>query len=272
MTVHELQAFDAQPLANWWQPRQLTAQQCWHVAIGPLSLYLERTTGEWLVAHQRHADDESLHRVLQQPVTERPDALTVQRYVFAQTTPAFRLQPRLMDRPVVVKTRQPVFIPPGESIRFYISTPLCVRLLLGNDLDTQEWPIVRLSDTWFGPSTRVGELCYAAKTQARHTLEELPLRPHRAVTQLTISNQDKKLLSIDKISLPVHLLSLFQCNDQTLWTESITLVHQADQPLAKFKIERQLPDAIKTAQRITEPRQSLEKNAFVRAFTDIFSD
>lgn len=46
MTVHELQAFDAQPLANWWQPRQLTAQQCWHVAIGPLSLYLERTTGD----------------------------------------------------------------------------------------------------------------------------------------------------------------------------------------------------------------------------------
>ncbi|MEE2023873.1 MULTISPECIES: hypothetical protein [Alkalimonas] len=272
MAQTELQASDAQPLADWWQSRRLTEQGCWHIAIGPFSLYLERTAGEWLVSHQRHSDDEPLHRVLQEPIEACPESLTVQRYVFQKAPLDFRLQPCLMDRPVVVKTRQPVLIPPGESIDFYISTPLCLRLLLGNDTLLQEWPILRLSDTWFGPSTRVGELCYAAKTHARHSLDEVPLRPHRAVTPLTISNQSKAILSIDKVSLPVPLLSVFARSDHTLWTEAVTLVHQADQLLAKLKIERKLPVGITAAQRVTEPRQQAEKNALVRAFAGIFSD
>lgn len=272
MALSELQASDALPLADWWQPRRLSEHGCWHIAIGPFSLYLERTAGEWLVSHQRHSDDELLHRVLQQPLDERPEGLTFQRYVFRKAPLDFQLQPCLMDRPVVVKTRQPVLIPPGESINFYISTPLCVRLLLGNDTELQEWPILRLSDTWFGPSTRVGELCYAAKTHARHSQDDVPLRPHRAVTPLTISNQCKTILSIDKISLPVPLLSVFERSDHTLWTEAVTLVHEADQPLAKLKIERKLPAGIQAAQRLTEPRQQAGKNVFVRAFAGIFSD
>lgn len=272
MTLRELSALPSQPLIDWWQPHQLGESGCWHVAVGPLSLYLERTASEWLVAHQRHPDDESLHRVLHQSLDERPTDVKFQRYVFRQTPSAFRLLPCLMDRPVVVKTRQPVFIPPGESICFYISTPLCVRLMLGNDMELQEWPTVRLSDTWFGPSTRVGELCYAAKTHARHGISDLPLRPHRAVTQLTIHNHDKKVLNIDKISLPVQLLSLFQRDDHTLWTEAVTLEHHADQPLAKFKIERKLPTDAIASKRVSAPRQHIEKNALIRAFTGIFSD
>lgn len=272
MVQTELHASDTVPLADWWQPRRLSEQGCWHLGIGPLSIYLERMPGEWLVGHQRHPDTELLHQVVQMPLDERPDTISFQRYVFRKAPLDFRLQPRLMDRPVVVKTRQPVLIPPGESIDFYISTPLCVRLLLGNDIQLQEWPVLRLSDTWFGPSTRIGELCYAAKTHARHSLDEVPLRPHRAVTPLTISNQDKTILSIDKVSLPVPLLSLFARSDHTLWTEAVTLVHQADQPLAKLKIERKLPLGIKAAQRITEPRELAEKNALVRAFAGIFSD
>lgn len=272
MAPTELHASDPQPLANWWQPRRLSEQGCWHLGIGPLSIYLERTQGEWLVGQQRHPDSELLHQVVQQPLEARPDDITFQRYVFRKAPLDFCLQPRLMDRAVVVKTRQPVFIPPGESINFYISTPLCVRLLLGNQVQLQEWPVLRLSDTWFGPSTRIGELCYAAKTHARHSLDEVPLRPHRAVTPLTISNQDKSILSIDKVSLPVPLLSLFERSDHTLWTEAVTLVHQAEQPLAKFKIERKLPLGIQASQRISEPREQVEKNALVRAFAGIFSD
>ncbi|MBE0484173.1 MAG: hypothetical protein IBX52_11805 [Bacterioplanes sp.] len=272
MAISELSALASQPLTDWWQPHQLNESVCWHLAIGPLSLYLERTASEWLVAHQRHPDDESLHCVSFQPLDERPLDMTFQRYVFRQAPLVFRLQPCLMDRPVVVKTRQPVFIPPGESICFFISTPLCVRLLLGNDLDTQEWPIVRLSDTWFGPSTRVGELCYAAKTHARHALSEIPLRPHRAVTQITLHNHDKKMLSIDKVSLPVQLLSLFQRDDHTLWTEAVTLEHHAEQPLAKFRIERTVVNDAGASKRIATPRQTLEKHALIRAFTGIFGD
>ncbi|MCH8537662.1 MAG: DUF432 domain-containing protein [Alkalimonas sp.] len=272
MEPTELAPLAPQTLTNWWQPCTMLTDQCWHLAIGPLSLYIERNQGEWLLGHQRHADQEELHRVLQEQLDSWPESITSSRYVFKQSPSQYQLLPCLMDRPVVVKTRQPVFIPPGESISFYLSTPVCIRLILGNDLTLLELPVLRLSDTWFGPSTQIGELCYAAKTHARHNLAELPLRPHRAVTPLKVTNRSGEMLSIGKISLPVPMLSVFAREDHTLWTEAVTLEHHSDQLLAKLKIERKLPEGIRAAQRVTTARQRPESHTLVRAFTGIFSD
>lgn len=258
-------------LASWWQPRDLSANQCWHLAIGPLSMYLERTAGEWLFSHQHQTEQDEVHSFVQEPLDSWPESLTPNRYVFQQSPSRCQLLPCLMDRPVVVKTRQPVFIPPGESINFYLSTPVCVRLMLGSDVILLELPVLRLSDTWFGPSTQIGELCYAAKTHARHNLAELPLRPHRAVTPLKVTNRSNEMLNIGKISLPVPMLSVFAREDHTLWTEAVTLEHHTDQSLAKLKIERKLPIGISTAQRISSARQRPESHTLVRAFTGIFT-
>lgn len=262
----------SETLLNWWLPRSITINQCWHLAIGPLSIYVERSAGEWLLSYQQHTEQDVFNRVLHEPLDSWPESLKVQRYVFKKPPSQWQLLPCLMDRPVVVKTRQPIFIPPGECINFYLSTPLCTQLRLGSMLVAQEIPVMRLSDTWFGPSTREGQLCYAAKTHARHNLADVPLRPHRAVTPLKINNRSDKMLSIDKISLPVPMLSVFARKDHTLWTEAVTLEHHSNQPLAKLKIERTLPEGIHMDQRISSARQPAEHATLIRAFTGIFSD
>ena len=54
----------------------------------------------------------------------------------------------------------------------YVSTPLWVRVDVHDPPQfLQEIPVIRPSDTWFGPSTREGELGYAGRTHGRLNFE-----------------------------------------------------------------------------------------------------
>src|SRR5690625_5517561 len=78
-----------------------------------------------------------------------------------------------------------------------------------------EIPTKILSDTWFGPNTQMGTLCYASKTYTRSSRQEVTPRPHRAVTPVTVRNQSEELLSIDKLSIPVPHLALYGRDDRS---------------------------------------------------------
>jgi hypothetical protein len=257
---------------QWWQSQQLELDACRHYQIGPLHIYLQRQSGQWLLAHEPSSDDgatisqnTALHMI--------PLHLTCQRYLFSQSPADYRLQPRLLDRPVVVKTLQPVNLPPGEHTTFYISSPISVQLVLQSpDIPLQEMMVQRLSDTWFGPSTQLGELCYADKTHARHSRQELPLRPHRAVTPVTIYNKSHNMLSIDKISIPVPFLALYSLPDGNLWTDPVTLQHEGLQALAHFDTGKLSAAQASGAVLLSPARVKAEKHSLFRAFTDIFTD
>lgn len=258
--------------APWWQAQQLNIDACWHYRLGPLHIYLQRQAQQWLLAHEYCADDKPAPP-FNGAVNMIPVHLTSQRYLFKQSPAACRLLPRLLDRPVVVKTLQPVNLPPGEQTTFYISSPVSVQLTLQQpELTLQDIVVQRLSDTWFGPSTQLGELCYAEKTNARLTRQELPLRSHRAITPVTIHNNSMQMLVIDKISIPVPFLSLYSLPDGNLWTDPVTLQHDGLQVLAQFRTGKLLPTDALGAQLLSPPRLKAEKHSLFRAFTDIFTD
>tara|TARA_R100000322_G_scaffold135550_2_gene91458 strand:- start:39 stop:836 length:798 start_codon:yes stop_codon:yes gene_type:complete len=256
-------------LKPWWEPVDIEVEQIRHYAVGPVSVYLQRRQSEWLLAWENFPDSEDYYRVISEAVSEIPQHLTVNRYVFQRPPRRFRLKPRLLDRPIVVKTNQPVRIPSGESITFFISSPVCVSVEL-QDPDTvlQELDTLRLSDTWFGPSTRVGELCYATKTHARNEKSDMPLRPHRAVTPVNIRNQSDAILAIEKLSIPVPFLRVYGHADGTLWTEPVSLEHTEDNQLAKMEIGRQPAGAVALAEARTPPA----RNNVVRAFISMFAE
>ncbi|GGX71058.1 hypothetical protein [Saccharospirillum salsuginis] len=256
-------------LKPWWLPIPLTEDTPWHGAIGPLSIYLERGQHEWRLAWEHRPDVIDNNRL--ELGTDRlpPDTLDTGRYVFRQAPSTVRLRPRLLDRPTVVKTNEPVMIPPGEQSTFYISSPVCVCI----ECDALEKPLleiptVQLSDTWFGPNTREGELCYAARTSARNDVDDVPLRPHRAVTPVLLHNRSTELLAIEKLSIPLPMLSVFGRDDGTLWTESVSLEHHASDSLASLKIGRK-PDG---ATLLSEARLPSQRNNVVRAFINLFTD
>ncbi|MEX1033364.1 MAG: DUF432 domain-containing protein [Cellvibrionaceae bacterium] len=256
----------------WWHPVELSEGQCWRYAIGPLAIYLQRHASEWWLATDMTSKAEELYRLDSGEVPYIPEGLSYSRYLFKESPSDFCLKPRLLDRPVVVRTNQAVNIPPQQSVTFYISTPVCISISLANGrLELQETPVLRLSDTWFGPSTQIGELCYATKTQARNSRREVPLRPHRAVTPVLIHNNSEKLLTIDKLSLPVPYLPVYGLPDGTLWTSPIELEHQPGDALAKLKISDQPPEGAGKGDYLMPAREFARKGSLVRAFVDILS-
>jgi hypothetical protein len=63
-------------------------------------------------------------------------------------------------------------------------------------------PTHRPSDTWFGPTTMTGELCYAIRTSVRLNLENLPARPGRAISVVQVKNQSRTDLKVEKPRVP----------------------------------------------------------------------
>lgn len=259
-------------LTPWWQPQALALDECWQYRIGPITLFFKRCLQEWQFTFERQEQTETQFDMVSESAVCLPELLTSQRFIFRHSPTSFRLTPKLLERPVVIKTRQPVSIPAGEQNVFYISSPVVIQISLEQpNTPLLEIPVQRLSDTWFGSSTQHGELCYADKTHARHSLAEIPARPHRAVTAVTIENHSSKMLTIDKISIPLPLLALYGRQDGTLWTDPITLQHEGDNSLTRFKINKTLPAGLTSADLLTAPRQLADKNNLVRAFTGIFS-
>lgn len=260
-------------LSPWWSPVTLAVGTCWQYAIGPLTLYLKRQQQEWLIASARVSENEELYRVVSHSATCMPASSATRRFIFKRSPDSFTLLPVLADRAVVVKTLQPVIIPPAEKLTFYISSPVFVQIrLAGEPLPLQEIPTVALSDTWVGPSTQTGDLCYATRTLARTDKAEVPLRPHRAVTPVTLSNTSKRMLTIEKISIPVPFLSVYGAANGTLWTEAITLTYDGETSLARLTFDKNLPDIVTSADRLSSPRFPPDRHHLVRMFSEIFSD
>lgn len=260
----------AEQQALWWLPQTLLNEQSCRIQLGPLQIFLQRKAGEWRLATELLTQTEQVH-VERQLLSQWPQHRVASRFVFENEPLQFSLNPVLADRPVVVKTRQPVYVPPGEQVTFYISSPVSIRIELQQpDLLLQEVQTQRLSDTWFGPNTQVGELCYADKTQARQSKEELPKRAYRAITPVTVKNNASQMMSIEKLSLPVPYLSLYGLADGSLWTDQVLLDHQDDAELSRLQISKQMPAGSDGAERLAKPRLYMEKHGFFRAFSDLF--
>lgn len=254
--------------AAWWHPIDMTTGECWRLAAGTLAIYVRHQADEWLVATKQLEDIQENFKVEREALPNMPDDVTPTRYVFRTAPAQLRLTPKSLDRPVVVKTDQPVQVPPGESITFYISSPVCVSIELPEvPMTLQEVPTLQLSDTWFGPSTREGELCYGTRTHARNTRGEVPLRPHRAVTPVTVSNQTATFLAIKKLSIPVPMLAIYGADDGTLWTDPVVLTQLQDNSMISFAIGKDQP----TGEKLSAPRLNMNKGGLMRAFSSIFA-
>ena len=154
-----------------------------------------------------------------------------------------------------------------DEASLFLTTPIWLSLSAApsGKLMT-ELPCHRPSDTWFGTSTREGELCYAGVTSARLSLEDLTMRPHRAVTQVRIENQASTPLHLDRIALPAPGLSLFAAEDRRLWTERVRITRQPDGQVRGLAIEGEPPSEAGEVMRIVAPRNQGDENPFARAF------
>jgi hypothetical protein len=239
----------------WWMPREVAEGQSVHLALGPLSMVLGHGVDEWML--EVSSSEETALEGDNTRIKVRkglPDEAS-ERFVHGGESARVKLSPMLADRPVVIRPRAPVFLLGGQTITLYLSTPIWLKVEIADpSVLLKEFPVMRLSDTWFGSSTREGELCYAGRTQARHKLADLPQRPHRAISPMTIRNETTRPIPLEKISLPVPMLSLYGANDGSLWTQRVTLTLEGGTEQARVKIDSSLPEVRRKLDRLAGPR------------------
>lgn len=260
---------------SWWGNFTLECEQSRLWTIGPLTLIARCLAGEWQVANERADDFNEEQNLWQTSITEQlPETLeNTSRYVFHQTSGSLTIKPLLADRPIISRPTTPFYLTAGEEVTVYVSTPLWLQLSVGSRSKKvlEEIAIQRPSDTWFGPSTREGELCYASSTHCRLHLEELPQRPYRAITPVHICNRADTTLAIERLNVPAPLLPLYASAKKQLWTPKITLIRERDGDMAELVIDNKPPKETLRAVQLSEPRESVDEGVLFRAFNTVFS-
>lgn len=257
----------------WWGVLSPAPGVAMRWDIGPLTFVVRRCEKEWQLCHRSSSwsDDTPSSWTLSEEGDIACADGTIERHVFSHTNEELLIEPLLADRSVVIKSAVPILIPAGEKVSFYVSTPLWVRVKLPQRKHTLlDVATTRLSDTWFGPSTMEGELCYATTTSGRLHLDDLPVRVHRAITPVRINNAGEQSLKLEKLSLPVPFLALFDTGAHGLWTEEITLHHDERKELAQVVVGAHPPPPYNQAQRVSASRKTAEKSILLKTFGALF--
>lgn len=255
---------------EWWGNYSFNTGESAQWEIGSLRIAVQRLPHEWLVAHEpiESVEEQGNWQFAygDQDLNEGEFA-RVLRFVFKTTTEQLTILPALADRSVVSRPYTAFTVPAEENVTIYVSTPLWFTLSTGLPKKMFEFPIQRPSDTWFGSSTREGEICYASRTYARLNLQNLTVYPYRAITQVLIHNNSVTPLLIERLNLPVPYLSLFYSQEKILWTESVAMVQTQGTSPAEFNIEKEPPPTATGAKLIAAPRQDPQKGMLIKTFS-----
>ena len=251
--------------AAWWGSLPLQVGRTTFRRVGPLQLWLSPGEGELSVAVLRGSDplDPVVELAAEPP--EIPELAERHRFAVPANTTELTLGVALPDRPVVVRPDRPLHVPAGMETTLSVSVPTWFRLEVpGLARPLLDWPTWRPSDTWFGPSVREGELCYASRTQARIGTDLDPGRPTRARCRLLLRNSAEDELLVDRISLPVPRLTLY-ARGSRLHAGSLDVTLQPGGSSVEVAIRRGPPEGQDGAVLLAEPRAAAHHNIFVRA-------
>lgn len=275
---------DASTPTPWWGSFSLEESTGgkWH--IGPSTLWVYRSSRDWRVVHRPSTDP-----VTADPMAQRSDAtvplgegamtdvldsdekdLITNRFSVRRTEETLVLRPALADRPVVARPEHPLSVLPDEAVTLYLSTPLWVRIELAESgRRLTEVPSHRMSDTWFGASTREGTVCYATRTVGRLRLDRIPRRLHRALTPLEVRNTATESLALERVQLPAPHLSVYRTPDDVLWTEAITMTHRESDEGATVQIKSGPPAEVEQAEQVQEPREKSKQGLITSTFSAV---
>lgn len=270
-TVHE---HIARASLAWWGDYQIPLRRGRTWQIGPMTLAVERLYGEWRVRIETGEDPWSSTVELgedRSAIEDVGDAKSERIGVSGEHC-TIRIEPQLAPRSVVSRPDVKFRVPSGESTKLFVSTPVWVRVLAKGPPDHElcDVPVFRPSDTWFGPDFRDGELCYASRTLCRTQLAEVPVRPHRCVTAVTIRNRGDDELPFERICLPVGSLAIYTGTNGRLWTPDVTLERKRDDE-TQFSVAKHAPSDAPDAVLLAKDRQSRHKHVVFQALGSLFS-
>lgn len=263
---------------TWWGEHDLPPGAAGLWRVGPLSVWLGRLRDEWRLAHDHDAERYSDRLLVDVPTALREAEILaadheIERLVARQLEARLRVTAACADRPVVTKPTGAFRILAGGRATLYVSTPLWLRIETAEKRNVLfERAVVRPTDTWFGPSTLAGELCYASRTSIALELDELPLLPGRAITRLRVSNRAVDDFQILRLALPAPNLALWHDRDHPergLWTSAVTFERSSDGDHTRVDVASGPPADLSEPVRVAAPRLAGQRSVLARAMSSI---
>jgi len=262
---------------GWWGSFNLARGEVGHWRVGPMDMWLFHDQREWVMAYKTEyaplSVDVKVELGSNRYAMPEGEEIEFQRYIVSDASGALYLQPTLADRPVISRPEVPLYLPGGEAVMFYVSSPLWLKVKQGDGLRTLfDRPIYRPSDTWYGPPTRRGGLGYATTTLARTSLDDFHYSPFRAITPILVRNNAHSNLLIEQINLPAPYLTLYQARNGVFWTQTMILERndEDNQEMALLKLSRGAPLEEGVSTVVAESRRGADKNVVIRAFSRLF--
>ena len=263
--------------SSWWGRHTVGPDRTDLWQIGPLDLWVQHLSHQWKLSW-KHGNDWLLPRVRAVPGSKGepipPDAQQVHCVFGSDSREEVIFAPSLPDRPVVSRLATPLQVLPDETVTLYVLSPLWLRVEMAHPMKLlQEIPIYRLSDTWFGPMSSLGELCYASTVPAFLDLREVPLRLHCVISAVSIRNLGSDSLALDRVNVPLPRLSLFYSPRTGFWTDAFSLERKDDTEMAEIKLTHQPPHDASPSQFVSGPRRpDAESGSVIRAFSAFFRE
>lgn len=261
-------------MTKWWGKINFELNELKSWRIGQRKIVVQRKEKEWLIWNDESKEESN--DLLQLESFTNIDSLNdipMQRFLVNKTQSTLLVQPALANRSVIVRPGSTLTILPGESAKFYVSTPLW----LSFSIDDEHEPLCELpfwlpSDSWFGVSTMVGELCYAKYTDARVSLDSLKKRSHRAITTISIVNEDEEPLVITRINLAAPFLDLYIDSNNQFWTDNVWLIHNETNDRPSFEIKKLIAEKHKTEfEPVNNAREIADANTFMRSIRSLIA-
>ena len=89
----------------------------------------------------------------------------------------------------------------------------------------------------------------------RASLEEAPVRPARALTQIRLRNGASDSLVFERLKIPVGHLSLYRAADGRLWTNSLSVTRSSAGEV-ECTVDEQAPPQAEGRAAIEKPRRA----------------
>lgn len=262
---------------SWWGRHTVETNRTNYWQVGPLHLWIQHLNYQWKITWTQEGNWlDAATRFIPGARQETPplSAKQVNCIFGSASREDLIFAPSLPDRPLIARLATPVFVLPGEEVNLYLISPLWLKIEMAQPSKLlYEIPIYQLSDTWFGPMSAMGELCYASSTPAFLDLREVPVRLHCVISAITIRNSGTDSLLIEKVNLPLPRLSLFYSPRTGFWTDRVILERKEDAEMAVLRLDRQPPADASPTQFVAGPRlTSAEPISAIRAFSALFRD
>ncbi|MEF8787867.1 MAG: hypothetical protein V5A84_02245 [Planctomycetota bacterium] len=254
-----------------WEPITLEAGQTRLWQIGPLKLYIHRSGHEWHLATEEVREQEDGLAVAGE--AEPGEDIQWRRWANPGGEDRLRLAPLMPDRPVVVRPKAPLAFPPGAGGTLYARIPVWVQLNVGgedHEVTLCEVPSITLSNTWFGPDTTEGELCYSMASTLVSELESVNPAPHRAICALHLQNEAEEPLNLERMCIRGQQISVSGL-DGCLWTSEVTVTYRdpAEPSRVEYSDKRFRKD--ENAKELTPPRNPITGGLVARSFARVAS-